>query len=125
MVEQVQRAPLFLRFAGLGTLLTGIAIIGVGIASLAQLHAGFSLGVGAMLLFYGGAVIVAGWFGYRERPGATGPMVAFALLHIASLLSFASYSWWTIPLTAIPLATLVLAVLARANLHRVGHSASE
>lgn len=107
-----------LRWAGLGTLVTGVAIIGVGIASLAQRHAAFSLGVGAVLVGYGSAVALAGWFGCRGRAVTTGPMVAFALLHVASLLSFATYSWWTIPLTIIPLATLVMAVLARANLHR-------
>ena len=74
--------------AVLGATLSGVAIVGVGIGSMASANAGFSLGIGAVLIGYGALVLCGAWLGLRRSRWARGMIVAPALLHIATAVSF-------------------------------------
>lgn len=80
--------PPSLGVAVLGAAFSGFGIVGVGIGSVAAAHAGFSLGIGAVLLAYGALVLFGAWLGVRRNPWARGMIVAPALLHIATAVSF-------------------------------------
>lgn len=80
--------PPSLGIAVLGAALSGLAIIGFGIGSIASANAGFSWGIGAVLLAYGALVLFGAWLGVRRTPWARGMIVAPALLHIATAVSF-------------------------------------
>lgn len=80
--------PPSLGVAVVGAALSGVAIIGIGIGSMAAAHAGFSLGIGAVLIAYGALVSLGAWLGARRSPWARGMIVAPALLHIATAVSF-------------------------------------
>ncbi len=80
--------PPALGVAVVGAALSGVGIIGVGIGSMAAAHAGFSLGIGAVLIAYGALVLCGAWLGLRRNSWARGMIVAPALLHIATAVSF-------------------------------------
>lgn len=80
--------PPALGVAVLGAALSGIAVVGVGVASIVDARAGFSLGIGAVLIGYGLVVLLGAWLGYQRSPWARGLIVAPALLHIATAVSF-------------------------------------
>ncbi len=80
--------PTALGVAVVGAAVSGFGIIGVGIGSVAAANAGFSLGIGAVLLGYGALVLFGAWLGLRRNPWARGMIVAPALLHIATAVSF-------------------------------------
>lgn len=80
--------PPSLGIAVLGATLSGVGIVGVGIASIASANAGFSLGIGAVLIAYGALVLFGAWLGFRRNSWARGMIVAPALLHIATAVSF-------------------------------------
>ncbi len=82
--------PPSLGVAVVGAGLSGMGIIGVGIASMASANAGFSLGIGAVLISYGALVLFGAWLGVRRSAWARGMIVAPALLHIATAVSFMS-----------------------------------
>lgn len=82
--------PPSLGVAVLGAALSGAGIIGVGIGSIASAHAGFSLGIGAILIAYGALVLFGAWLGLKRSRWARGMIVAPALLHIATAVSFMS-----------------------------------
>ena len=67
--------------------MSGLAFVGVGIASIVDAHAGFSLGIGLVLIGYGAVVLLGAWLGLRRSPWARGLIVAPALLHIATAVS--------------------------------------
>ncbi len=80
--------PPALGVAVVGAALSGFGIIGVGIGSMAVAHAGFSLGIGAVLILYGALVLFGAWLGLRRNSWARGMIVAPGLLHIATAVSF-------------------------------------
>ena len=80
--------PPALGVAVAGAALSGLAIVGAGIGSMAARHAGFSLGIGAVLIGYGALVLFGAWLGVRRSAWARGLIVAPALLHIATAVSF-------------------------------------
>ena len=82
--------PPSLGVAVLGATISGVAVVGVGIASIADARAGFSIGIGAMLIGYGLLVLLGAWLGLRRSPWARGLIVAPALLHIATAISLLS-----------------------------------
>ena len=119
--------PPSLGVAVLGAALSGVAVVGVGIASVASAHAGFSLGIGAVLIGYGLLVLFGAWLGVRRSPWARGLIVAPALLHIATAASLMQSDdtpqvVGAAALMALLLATVVAAVLpsTRAALTRSG-----
>ena len=79
--------PPSLGVAVLGAALSGLGILGVGIGSIAASNAGFSVGIGLVLIGYGSLVLLGAWLGYRRSPWARGLIVAPALLHIATAVS--------------------------------------
>ncbi|MDO5737025.1 MAG: hypothetical protein Q4P15_11180 [Propionibacteriaceae bacterium] len=79
--------PPSLGLAVLGTAVSGVAIVGVGIGSIASANAGFSVGIGLVLMGYGILVLFGAWLGFRRNPWARGLIVAPALLHIATAVS--------------------------------------
>lgn len=80
--------PPALGVAVLGAAVSGLGIVGVGIGSMAARNAGFSLGIGAVLIGYGALVLFGAWLGLRRNSWARGMIVAPALLHIATAVSF-------------------------------------
>lgn len=80
--------PPALGIAVLGAAFSGFGIVGVGIGSIAAANAGFSLGIGAVLIGYGALVLFGAWLGVRRNSWARGMIVAPALLHIATAVSF-------------------------------------
>ncbi len=85
-LAQLFRPP-SLGLAVVGATLSGCGIIGVGIGSIAAAHAGFSLGIGAVLIVYGALVLLGAYLGLRRSAWARGMIVAPALLHIATAVS--------------------------------------
>lgn len=82
--------PPSLGVAVLGATISGLGIVGVGAASIADARAGFSIGIGAVLIGYGLLVLAGAWLGLRRNPWARGLIVAPALLHIATAVSLLS-----------------------------------
>lgn len=80
--------PPSLGVAVVGAAVSGFGIIGVGIGSVAAANAIFSLGIGAVLLAYGALVLFGAYLGLRRNSWARGLIVAPALLHIATAVSF-------------------------------------
>ncbi len=80
--------PPSLGVAVVGAAVSGVGIVGAGVASMAAAHAGFSLGIGAVLISYGALVLFGAWLGLRRSAWARGMIVAPALLHIATAVSF-------------------------------------
>ena len=79
--------PPSLGIAVVGAALSGICIEAVGIGSMAAAHAGFSIGIGLVLVGYGALVLLGAWLGLRRNPWARGLIVAPGLLHIATAVS--------------------------------------
>ncbi len=79
--------PPSLGIAILGAALSGFGLIGVGVGSIAAANAGFSAGIGAVLIGYGLVVLLGAWLGLRRSPWARGMIVAPGLLHIATAVS--------------------------------------
>ncbi len=79
--------PPSLGIAVLGAALSGLAFVGVGVGSIVDARAGFSLGIGLVLIGYGLVVLLGAWLGVRRSPWARGLIVAPALLHIATAVS--------------------------------------
>lgn len=79
--------PPSLGVAVLGATLSGIAVVGVGVGSMAVSGGAFSLGIGAVLIGYGALVLCGAWLGLRRSPWARGMIVAPALLHVATAVS--------------------------------------
>lgn len=79
--------PPSLGIAVVGAAVSGLALVGIGIASLASNHAMFSAGIGAVLIGYGLVVLLGAWLGWRRHPLARGLIVAPAILHIATAVS--------------------------------------
>lgn len=79
--------PPSLGIAVAGAAFSGVALVGIGIASLASNHALFSAGIGAVLIGYGLVVCLGAWLGWRRHPLARGLIVAPAILHVATAIS--------------------------------------
>ena len=79
--------PRSLIIAATGTAVAGVFILLVALGSLLQPHAGFSLGIGAILIVYGAAVCAGAWLAWRRSPFSWGLVVAPGLLHTAVALS--------------------------------------
>lgn len=73
--------------AGL-TALTGLAIAGIGVGSAIANSKLFGIGVAAVLVGYGAAMIALSWLVIRGRAWAMGLVVAAALLHLLVVGSF-------------------------------------
>lgn len=99
------------------TVLTALAIIGIGIASVIANSGVFGIGVAAVLVLYGTAMLAFAWFTAQGRGWALGLIVASSLLHlfvVGSFLTTEDRAQFTGTLIVAPfvLATLVTAVLA-------------
>lgn len=107
--------PLQQIISSLGTILAGMAFVGVGIGSVVVRAALFSWGVGAMLVLYGGLLILVGWSAWRGYAFATGAMVATALLNTATVGSYATGTMWYLPaiMLILPVTTLIAAIWLR------------
>lgn len=70
------------------TALTGLAVIGIGVASLVANSRTFGLGVGAMLAGYGALLLLIAWMTLRGHAWALGLIVASSLLHACAVGSF-------------------------------------
>lgn len=79
--------PVSLGIAVIGTALSSLAVIGIGVASIAARFATFGIGIGIMLIVYGVLVGLGAWLGLKRIALARGLMVAPALLHLASAIS--------------------------------------
>lgn len=88
------------------------AVFVFAMAGAALAVGGSTLGVGvaAFLLLWGLFVAAASWFLLRARPWARGPVVAAALIHLASMVSFGAHQPWAWLGAAIALGTVVAAV---------------
>ena len=82
--------PVGLGVAVTGTALSSLALIGMGMASIAARWAVFGWGIGIVLIVYGLLVGAGAWLGVRRWPFARGLMVAPALLHLATAVSLAT-----------------------------------
>lgn len=82
--------PPGLGVAIVGTALSALALVVMGVASIASRWALFGVGIGVVLIVYGLLVGVGAWLGIRRLALARGMMVAPALLHLASALSLAT-----------------------------------
>lgn len=80
--------PTSLWVAVIGAGISSLAILAIGIGSLAAGHAGFSLGIGLMLIAYSLVVALGSWLGLRRHILARGLIVAPALLNLATSISF-------------------------------------
>lgn len=122
--------PPALGVAVLGAALSGIGIVGLGVASVVDARAGFSVGIGAVLIGYGLLVLLGAWLGYRRSPWARGLIVAPALLHIATAVSLLQSDDTPQVIGAavalvVLLATAVSAVLPSTSRALGGHAAPE
>ncbi|WP_347346946.1 hypothetical protein [Nigerium sp.] len=93
MTTSSPRRPLPLVVAVLGTLASAGFLVVVAALTLASGGAAAG-GVAAFLLAWGAVVGVAAVFLWRLRGWARGPVVAAALIHLASMVSFATHQPW-------------------------------
>lgn len=68
--------------------LTGILLMLVGIGSILARLQLFGVGVGLMLLVYGGTIVAITWAAYRRASWAWGMLIAPALLNAITAWSF-------------------------------------
>lgn len=81
--------PVSLGVAVVGSALSAIALMGIGIGAMVSRGAVFGVGVGIMLIVYGLFVGLGAYLGFRRSGLARGLIVAPALLHLASCASLA------------------------------------
>ena len=74
--------------AAILTLVTGLAFVGVGVASVASNSGVFGIGVAAMLIGYGVGLGAIAWATARGHRWALGMIVASSLLHALAVGSF-------------------------------------
>ena len=98
--------------ATLGTLVTAIVFLVVGIGSLLVNNGVFSAGIAAMLIVYALALGAIAWLNDRGLGLATGAVVASSLLHVLVGISTArgSHRWWIWIFVALAVVTLAAAV---------------
>lgn len=82
--------PLSLWVALVGAAITGLVVVGFGVASVASDHAVFSWGIGLFLVVYGAFVCLGAWLAWKRNSLARGLIVAPGLLHIAIAVSLLS-----------------------------------
>lgn len=126
-MTEVFRRPLLASCIILTTL-TGLALIGIGIASFVANTKLFGIGVAAMLCGYGALLILVAGLVLKGHPWALNLIVAAALLHllvVGSFLTTQNRDQFVGALIVAPfiVATLITAVLAvgRRELERLGH----
>lgn len=125
-MSDVLRRPL-LAVPVLLTAVAGLAIVGIGLGTVAANARTFGLGVAAVLVGYGLMLLLVAWAVTKRQHWALGLVVASSLLHllvVGSFLTTADRAQFVGSLLVLPvvLATVVTAVLAvgRRELDRVG-----
>ena len=94
-----------------GSLLVGLALIGLAAASLAAGHGNFSGGVGIALIVYGLGMVGSAYALWRGSILGRGPIVAMALLNLVAGYTFTPSAPWVWLLVVVSAATLVAAAL--------------
>ncbi len=97
--------------AAAGSLLVGVALIALAVASLAAGHGGFSGGVGIALIVYGVAMGASAFALWKGSIFGRGPVVAMALLNLVAGYTFTASAPWVWLLVAVSAATVVCAAL--------------
>jgi hypothetical protein len=97
--------------AAAGSLLVGLALIALAVASLAAGHGGFSGGVGIALIVYGVAMAGGALALWRGNIFGRGPVVALALLNVVAGYTFTESAPWVWLLVAVSAVTVVGASL--------------
>ena len=90
--------------------LSALFLFAMAVAALAAGGGTFGVGVASFLALWGAAVAVVSYFLARGRPWARGPVVAAALIHLASMVSFAANQPWAWAGAAVALATVIATV---------------
>jgi hypothetical protein len=103
--------PSGLIIAAAGSLLVGLLLIGLAVASLAAGHGGFSGGVGIALVVYGAAMMAGAWALWMGSIFGRGPVVAMAVLNLFAGYTFTGSAPWVWGLVAASAITLVAAAL--------------
>jgi hypothetical protein len=97
--------------AATGSLLVGLALIALAVASLAAGHGGFSGGVGIALIVYGVAMGAGAFALWKGSVLGRGPVIAMALLNLVAGYTFTASAPWVWLLVAVSAATVVGAAL--------------
>ena len=115
MIE-VLRRPL-LAVSVVLTALTGLAAVGIGVATLVVNSRLFGAGIAAVLVVYGASLMLIAWLVLKRQAWALGIVVAASLLHlmvVGSFLTTTDRSQFVGSLVVAPfvLATVIASVLA-------------
>ena len=115
MIE-VLRRPL-LAVSVVLTALTGLAAVGIGMATLVVNSRLFGAGIAAVLVVYGASLMLIAWLVLKRHAWALGIVVAASLLHlmvVGSFLTTTDRSQFVGSLVVAPfvLATVIASVLA-------------
>ncbi|HEY3338352.1 MAG TPA: hypothetical protein VGK18_07600 [Propionicimonas sp.] len=111
MPDPTRRRPPGLVVAATGSLLVGLALIALAVASLAAGHGGFSGGVGIALIVYGVAMGAGAFALWKGSVLGRGPVIAMALLNLVAGYTFTASAPWVWLLVAVSAATVVGAAL--------------
>lgn len=80
-----------LAIAVIGTALTSLALLAVGIGSIMSRFSRFGMGIAGVLVLYALLVATGAYLGWRRHRAGLGIMLAAALLHLAAAVDFAMH----------------------------------
>ncbi|WP_040160404.1 hypothetical protein [Nigerium massiliense] len=110
MTTEPAGRPAALVLAAALSAVAAVFLLAMAGASLSAGGGSLGRGVAAFLALWG---LIVGWVSialFRGRPWARGPVVAAALIHVASMVSFATSQPWAWLGAVVALATVVAAV---------------